>query len=81
MRAKLVLAGRHRFSSYALTFVVEDRGDGRSTLRALTNAAFPGPHGSAYRALVIGSGAHKRLVRSMVAGIASAAGRRPSRAS
>ena len=42
----------------------------RSTeLRAVTDAAFPGPHGRVYRALVISSGGHtvatNRILRSV----------------
>jgi hypothetical protein len=58
----LVLTGRHHFSDYALTFTLEPGGDGVA-LVARTEARFPGVHGRAYRALVIGSGAHRRLTR------------------
>src|SRR6478609_6748358 len=51
----LLLTGRHRFSSYALQFVVETH-DGATQLRALTYATFPGLLGAAYRAVVITSG-------------------------
>ena len=57
-----MLAGRHHFSDYALTFTLEPAGDGVA-LVARTEATFPGVHGRAYRALVIGSGAHRRLTR------------------
>ena len=67
--ASLVLAGRHRFSRYALTFAIDDLGDGRSRLRAITDAAFPGPAGRAYRALVIGTRFHVLGVRSILAGV------------
>src|SRR3954471_5558010 len=50
---RLVLRGRHRFSRYELTFVIE--GD---HLRAETHAAFPRLRGQLYRAAVIGSGGH-----------------------
>ena len=66
---KLALAGEHRFSRYTLTFTIDDLGGGRSRLRSATDAAFPGLVGSAYRAMVIGSGMHARLMRSMLAGI------------
>ena len=53
------LEGRHRFSVYRLVFDVADgAGPGTTTLRATTRAAFPGPHGRAYRLLVISSRAH-----------------------
>ena len=71
---RLVLAGRHRFSSYTLTFVLDERGDG-TRLGARTHAGFPGLHGAAYRAAVIGSGAHRILVRRWLRQIARAAER------
>lgn len=58
----LVLAGRHHFSVYALTFTL-DREEGAVALVARTEARFPGLRGRAYRALVIGSGAHRGLTR------------------
>ena len=66
----LVLTGRHRFSRYALTWTVSPLAEGRSSLTARTDAAFPGVHGGAYRALVITSGAHARVTRGMLASIA-----------
>lgn len=66
---ELVLTGRHRFSSYALTFRLEETGAGRSLLRAESRAVFPGPAGGVYRALVIGTGGHvvgmRRLLRAV----------------
>ncbi len=64
--SELALSGRHPFSRYALTFRIDDLGGGRSRLRAATDAAFPGLTGSAYRALVIGSGAHARIAPWML---------------
>ena len=64
--AELALSGRHPFSRYALTFRIDDLGGGRSRLRAVTDAVFPGLAGSVYRALVIGSGAHARVVPRML---------------
>ena len=56
---QVTLEGRHRFSVYRLVFDVGDGpSPGTTTLRATTHAAFPGPHGRAYRLLVIGSRAH-----------------------
>ena len=69
----LSLAGRHRFSRYVLDFRVEERGDGGSVVTAVTYADFPGPHGAAYRMLVIGSRGHVLAVRRMLAGIRRAA--------
>lgn len=62
---RLVLRGRHRFADYALTFVVD--GD---QLRAQTHAAFPGLRGTLYRALVIGSGAHRIVTRRLLRQVA-----------
>jgi hypothetical protein len=58
---RLVLRGRHRFSRYELTFLLDD---GR--LRAQTHAAFPGPLGRLYRAAVIGSGGHRIVTRRLL---------------
>jgi hypothetical protein len=63
---KLVLEGSHPFSRYALVFLIEERDSGGARVRAQTWAAFPGPHGRVYRALVIGSGMHAVLVRRML---------------
>lgn len=65
---RLVLRGRHRFAEYALTFEI----DGEH-LRARTHAAFPGLHGKIYRALVIGSGAHRLVTRRILLKVARAA--------
>ena len=62
---ELRLAGRHRFSRYTLTLVL----DGGTTLTARTHAAFPGLTGRAYRALVIGSGAHRVAVGRLLAAV------------
>ena len=62
---ELVLAGRHRFATYALTFRIEPAPDG-VRLEAETRAAFPGWRGRAYRALVIGTGGHVLVVRRLL---------------
>jgi len=62
---RLALGGHHRFASYTLTFVLD--GD---RLRAQTHAAFPGLRGKLYRALVIGSGAHRLVTRRLLRQIA-----------
>ncbi|TMK59000.1 MAG: DUF2867 domain-containing protein [Actinobacteria bacterium] len=55
--SKLALAGRHRYSEYALVFHLD--GDERATrLRAETRAVFPGISGRLYRAGVIGTRTH-----------------------
>lgn len=64
----LGLEGRHRFSRYRLAFEVEPSRSG-SRVTATTHAEFPGPHGKAYRALVIGTRGHvlvtTRLLRAV----------------
>ncbi len=57
----VALAGRHRFSRYALIFELDGR-----TLCATTRAEFPGLHGRAYRGLVIGSGGHVVVVKRIL---------------
>ncbi|WP_069812199.1 hypothetical protein [Streptomyces sp. TP-A0874] len=56
------LAGRHRFSRYALVLTLADR-PGGAVLGARTHAEFPGLLGSLYRRVVVASGAHRLLVR------------------
>jgi len=63
---ELALEGQHRFSRYALILHVDALpGDG-SRVRAETRATFPGLHGRAYRALVIGTRAHAVIVRRLL---------------
>ena len=64
--SRLTLKGRHRFSRYALDFELEDAGAHGTRIRARTWATFPGLHGRSYRALVIGTGAHRVMVRRML---------------
>lgn len=71
--ARLALRGRHRFSRYALAFEIDDAGDGRSRVRARSWAEFPGLPGRIYRALVIGSGAHRLVVRRLLRQVARSA--------
>jgi hypothetical protein len=63
----LDLEGRHRFSRYRLVFVLDPVDDARCRLRAETWAAFPGPAGRAYRALVVGTHGHVLVVRLILA--------------
>jgi hypothetical protein len=72
---ELALEGRHRFSTYALTFRIGPVGAHRSRLRAESRAAFPGIHGRVYRMLVIGTGAHVVGVRRMLTAVARRATR------
>jgi len=66
---ELALAGRHRFSDYALIFRLDDLGAGRTRLRAETRAEFPGLKGSAYRAMVIGTRVHMLVTRRLIGAI------------
>jgi hypothetical protein len=66
---ELMLEGRHRFSTYALTFRLDAIGSGRSRLRAETRAAFPGLAGGAYRLVVIGTRGHMVAVRHLLSGV------------
>ena len=73
---RLLLTGRHRFSEYSLEWQIEplatgaDSSTGGSRLTAITRARFPGPHGRAYKAMVIDSGAHARVTRRMLSSVA-----------
>jgi hypothetical protein len=58
---RLTLEGRHRFSSYRLTFILDD-----DRVRARTNAAFPGVLGRLYRTAVIGTRAHALITRRLL---------------
>jgi hypothetical protein len=69
---RLVLTGRHPFSIYRWVFELDDEGPQRTRVRSQTWAAFPGPHGKVYRALVIASGGHRVAVRWMLKRIAAA---------
>jgi hypothetical protein len=78
---ELALEGEHRFSRYALTFRLEALPGGRSRVRAETRAAFPGLHGRAYRALVIGTGGHILVVNRLLRAVRARAERPRSQAS
>ena len=73
--ASLLLDGRHPFSRYRLGFHLERLGPDRTRLRATTEAEFPGPHGLAYRTLVIGTRFHVLAVRRMLRQLKRAAER------
>lgn len=66
--SRLVLAGHHRFATYALTFTLTER-EGTTLVRARTYARFPGLRGRAYRSLVIGSGTHRILLTRLLRGL------------
>ena len=72
---RVVLKGRHRFSRYSLVLLLDGAGE-TSVLRARTYADFPGPHGRAYRALVIGTGLHVVATRRMLRQVAGRVSRR-----
>jgi hypothetical protein len=62
---RLVLAGRHHFSRYVLTFVLEETG-GRTEIRARSHADFPGLLGQLYGLAVVRSGAHRAVTRGLL---------------
>jgi hypothetical protein len=64
----LVLRGRHRFARYGIVVRV-DAAPGGARCRLESRAAFPGPHGAAYRLAVIGTGAHAVAVRHLLKSI------------
>lgn len=72
-RLRLALDGEHPFAVYKLVFELADDGAHRTRLTAVTWSEFPGLHGKAYRALVIGTGAHRVAVRRMLNRIAAEA--------
>lgn len=72
----LVLAGRHRFSRYQLTFELQAVGEARACLTVLTHAEFPGLLGRFYRLLVISSRIHLLVTRLVLGSIGRRAIRR-----
>lgn len=70
---RLALKGRHLFARYLWVFELDAEGPHRTRVRSATWAQFPGLHGKAYRALVIGTGAHRMVVRATLKRIASRA--------
>lgn len=72
---ELDLVGRHRFSRYRLTFRIDALAGGRSRLRAITHAEFPGLKGQLYKTAVIRSRAHVLVTRRMVRRVAGRAER------
>lgn len=71
----LVLRGRHRFSRYELRFLLVPVDPGQTEVHARSSAVFPGVHGRLYRAVVIGTGAHRVAVRRLLAQVARRAER------
>jgi len=64
---QLALRGRRRFSSYALTFVLD-----RDRLCAHRHAAVPGILGRLFHAAVIGTGGHRLVTRCLLRQVARA---------
>jgi hypothetical protein len=66
--SQLALAGRHRYSEYALVFHLVGSGAG-TRLRAETRARFPGGTGRLYRAAVIGTRGHVLVTMRLLTAI------------
>jgi hypothetical protein len=64
--SELALAGRHRYSDYALVFHLAGS-SGATRLRAETRAQFPGRAGRLYRAVVIGTRGHVLVTMRLLA--------------
>jgi len=69
--SELGLEGRHRFSTYALTFRLDRIGPDRTRLRAESRAAFPGLGGGVYRMLLLRTGGHVFAMRRLLSAVAS----------
>ena len=63
----------HLFATYRWVFELDAEAPQRTCIRSATWAHFPGLHGKIYRALVIGTGAHRVVVRLTLKRIASRA--------
>ena len=70
---RLALTGRHPFATYRWVFELDAVAPQRTRVRSATWAHFPGLHGKTYRALVIGTGAHRLVVRQTLKRIAAKA--------
>ncbi|WP_338757947.1 hypothetical protein V7968_25070 [Nocardia vulneris] len=70
--SKLALSGQHWFARYALIFELDEQDANRTRIRARSLANFPGLHGKIYRALVIGSGGHRLVMRQVLRRIEAA---------
>jgi hypothetical protein len=73
--ATLALLGQHRFSRYALVFLIDELDSGHSRLRAETRAEFPGVSGRVYRALLAASRVPTRTVRQILVAVSRRANR------
>ena len=67
--SELTIEGHHHFSSYALTFHLEQIAPGRSRLRAESRAMFPGFAGGLYRLMVVGTRGHVVAVRRLLSAV------------
>ncbi|MCV7257749.1 DUF2867 domain-containing protein [Mycobacterium shimoidei] len=70
---RLALKGRHPFAVYRWIFELDPEGPQHTRVRSQTWAAFPHLRGKVYRALVIGTGAHRAVVRRTLRRVAAAA--------
>ncbi len=68
--SRVVLAGRHRFAMYRLTFTCVAHGAGTIRAAIRTDASFPGVLGGLYRLVVIRSGGHVVVTRQLLRSIA-----------
>lgn len=66
--SRLELRGQHHFSRYALVFIIDD-----ASVTAESYAEFPGLLGRVYRAMVIGTRAHRVIVKRFLQRIAASA--------
>lgn len=66
--SELALAGRHRYSDYALVFHLDAEGE-TTRLRAETRARFPGVTGRLYRAAVIGTRGHVLVTKRLLGAV------------
>ncbi len=70
---RFAMKGRHPFAVYRWVFELDSDGPDRTRVRSATWAKFPGLRGTIYRALVIGTGGHRVMVRWTLKRIAAAA--------
>lgn len=70
--SRVVVAGRHRFSDYAIIFRITAIADG-SRLSAESRAEFPHLQGQLYRMAVVGTRGHVVATRGLLRSIAHSA--------
>lgn len=76
---RLVLDGTHRFARHEMVFELLDLGSRLTELAVITRAEFPGPVGTLYRSMVIGSGGHVIATRRLLKAVGrEAETRRPT---